>query len=54
MLTIVIKVYCVNSRGWYKAHLFEQTYLFQNKIYYLDKVYFCFAKIRKAFQAYYV
>ena len=27
-------------------------YLFQNKIYYLDKIYFCFAKLRKVFQTY--
>ena len=34
--------YC---RGWYKAYLFEQR-LFQNKIYYWDKIYFYFAKIK--------
>ena len=50
MLTIHINAYC--AHGLYKGHLFEKYYLFQsNKIYYLNKIYFCFAKIRKAFQA---
>ena len=41
MLTILSKAYCVNKH-----------YLFQNKIYYLDKIYIYFAKMRKALQTY--
>ena len=54
MLTILIKAYCVNvvvdlfvpNCLFIRAYLFEQT-LFQNKIFRdLDKIYFCFAKIK--------
>ena len=48
MLTIVIKAYCVNvylSKHYLFIYL-SKHYLFQNKIYYLDKIYFSFAKIK--------
>ena len=45
MLTILIKAYCVNVVVDIKPIYLNKYYLFQNKIYYLDKIYFCFAKI---------
>ena len=46
MLTILIKAYCINVVVVIKPIYLNKRYLFQNKIYYLDKVYFCFAKIK--------
>ena len=46
MLTIVIKGYCVNGVVEIKPIYLNKHYLFHNKIYYLDKIYFCFAKIK--------
>ena len=40
--THYIKAYCVNIVAIY----FNKPYLFQNKINYLDKIYFCFEKIK--------
>ena len=45
MLIILIKAYCVNVVVDIKPIYLNKRYLFQNKIYYLDKIYFCFAKI---------
>ena len=45
MLTILIKAYCVNIMVDLKPIYFNKRYLFQNKIYYLEKS-FCFAKIK--------
>ena len=39
MLTILIKAYCVNVVVDIKPIYLSNQYLFQNKIYYLDKVY---------------
>ena len=49
MLTILIKAYCVNAVVDIKPIYLNKYYLFQNKIYYLDKIYFCFA-ITKLFK----
>ena len=38
--------YCVNVVVDIKSIYLNKRYLFQNKIYYLDKIYFCFAKIK--------
>ena len=46
MLTILIKAYCINGVVDIKPIYLNKRYLFQNKIYYLDKIYFCFAKIK--------
>ena len=46
MLTIVIKAYCVNVMVDIKPIYLNKRYLFQNKIYCLDNIYLCFAKIR--------
>ena len=45
MLTILIKACCVNVVVDIKVIYVNKRYLFQNKIYYLDKIYLCFAKI---------
>ena len=45
MLTILIRAYCVNVVVDIKPICLNKRYLFQNKIYYLDEIYFCFAKI---------
>ena len=50
MLTILIKAYCVDVAVYIKSICLNKHYSYQNKIYYLNKIYFCFAKIRKAFQ----
>ena len=39
MLTIVIKAYCVNVAVDIKPIYLNEHYLFQNKIYDLDKIY---------------
>ena len=39
MLTIVIKAYCVNVMVDIKLIYLDKHYLFQNKIYNLDKIY---------------
>ena len=46
MLTVLIKAYCVNVVVDIKPIYLNKRYLFQNKTYYLDKIYFCFAKIK--------
>ena len=46
MLTILIKAYCVNVVVDIKPIYLNKYSLFQNKIYYLDKIYFCFAIIK--------
>ena len=46
MITILIKVYFVNIVVDIKPIYLNRHYLFQNKIDYLDKIYFCFAKIK--------
>ena len=46
MLIILIRAYCVNVVVDIKAIYLNKYYLFQNKIYYLDKIYFCFAIIK--------
>ena len=46
MLTILIRAYCVNVVVDIKPICLNKRYLFQNKIYYLDEIYFCFAKIK--------
>ena len=38
--------YCVNIVVDIKPIYLRKRYLFQNKINYLDKIYFCFAKIK--------
>ena len=53
MLTIFIKAYCVNVVVDIKPIYLNKYYLFQNKIYYLDKIYFCFAKTKLSKQALY-
>ena len=40
----LIKAYCVNVVVDIKPIYLNKRYLFQNKIYYLDKICFCFAK----------
>ena len=45
MLTILIKAYCVNVVVDIKPIYLNKRYLFQNKICYLDRIYFLFAKI---------
>ena len=52
MLTILIKTYCVNVVVDIKPIYLNKYYLLQNEIYYLDKIYFRFPKIRKAVQTY--
>ena len=44
MLTIVIKAYCVNVFVDIKPIYLDKHYLFHNN--YLDKIYFCFSKIK--------
>ena len=46
MFTILIKAYCVNVVVDIKPIYLNKCYLFQNKIYYLGKIYFCFAIIK--------
>ena len=46
MLTILVKVYCVNVVVDIKPIYLNKGYLFQNKISYLDKTCFRFAKIK--------
>ena len=41
-----IKAYCVNVMVDIKPIYLNKRYLFQNRIYYLDKIYFCFAKVK--------
>ena len=52
MLTILIQAYCVNVVVDIKPIYLNKHYLFQNNIYYLEKISFCFAKICKTFQTY--
>ena len=40
----IIKAYCVNIVVDIKPIYLNKRYLFQNKINYLDKIYFCVAK----------
>ena len=44
-----MKAYCINVVVDIKPIYLNKCNLFQNKIYYLDKIYFCFGK-SKAFQ----
>ena len=44
MLTILIKAYCANVAADIKSIYLNKRYFFPNKIYYLNKIYFCFAK----------
>ena len=44
--------YYVDVMVYIKSISLNKHYSYQNKIYYLDKIYFCFAKIHKAFQTY--
>ena len=46
MLTILIKAYRINVVVDIKSIYLNKYYLFWNKIYYLDKIYFCFAIIK--------
>ena len=46
MLATFNKTYCVNVMVDIKPIYLNKRYLFQNKIYYLDKMYFYFAKIK--------
>ena len=46
MLTILINVYCVNVVVDIKPIYLNKRSLFRNKIYYLDKTYIYFAKIK--------
>ena len=46
MLVILIKAYCVNAVVDIKPIYLNKRYLFQDKIYYLNKIYFRFAKIK--------
>ena len=46
MITILTKAYCVNIVVDIKPIYLNKRYLFQNKISYLDKIYFCFVKIK--------
>ena len=46
MLIILIKVFCVNVVVDIKPIYLNKHPLFHNKIYYLDKIYFCFAIIK--------
>ena len=46
MLTVLNKAYCVNVVVDIKPIYFNKYYLFQSKIYYLDKIYFYFAIIK--------
>ena len=46
MLTVLIKAYCINAVVDVNPIYLHKRYLFQNRIYYLDKIYFCFAKIK--------
>ena len=46
MLAILIKAYCVNEVVDIELIYLNKRYLFQNKIYYLDKICFYFAKIK--------
>ena len=41
----MLKSYGVNAEVDIKPIYFKTHYLFQNKIYYFDKIYFCFPKI---------
>ena len=44
MVRILMKAYCVHGIIDIKPIYLNKPYLFQNKIYCLDKFYFCFAK----------
>ena len=46
MLAIFVKIYCVNVVVTIKPIYLHKRYLFQNNICYLDKIYFCFPKIK--------
>ena len=46
MSAILIKAYCDNVVVDIKPIYFNKEYLFQNKIYYLDKIYLSFTKIK--------
>ena len=46
MLTILIKAYCNNVVVDIKSIYLSKYYLFQNKIYYLNKTYLCFGIIK--------
>ena len=46
MLTILIKTYCVNVVFDIEPIYSNKRYFFQNKICYLDKIYFCLAEIK--------
>ena len=46
MLTILIKAYCVIVLVDTKPIYLNKPYLFQNKIFCLDKIYLCFSKIK--------
>ena len=48
MLTKLIKDYCVNVVVDVKPIYLNKYYLFQNKIYYLDKIYFKHATKKEA------
>ena len=49
---LLIKTYCVNVVVDIETIYLNKGYLFQNKIYYLDKIYFCFAKIMISLKTY--
>ena len=46
MLAILINAYCVSVVIDIKPIYLSKYDLFQNKVYYLDKIYFCFVKIK--------
>ena len=46
LLTILIKTCYVNDVVVIKPIYLNKGYLFQNKIYCLDKIYFCFPKLK--------
>ena len=46
MLTRIIKTYCVNVVIDIKPIYLNKRYFISGKIFYSDKIYFCFAKIK--------
>ena len=46
MLAIAIKAYCVNVVVDIKPIYLNKHYLFQNEIYFFDKIYLCFTKVK--------
>ena len=46
MLTMLIKGYSVIAVVDVKPVYLNKRYLFQNKIYYLNEIFFCFTKIK--------